>query len=194
LKRAESPRIEVFTGFEATDNSESGYVGFGYAFGRGLYESGWRLRAVGSLGRYDYDGLLPDDGTPRSITFDGESISALRYSDTSCIPAPSSSKSSPVSRQKTKTFVRTILETRCKEVNSERGLSPRAGTSFHHAGCSPSMPPTEPPFRNIGALRALDTPSDRGSRSGWKEERSAMRSTTPGVREASAGSPYAIFS
>ena len=40
----DAPRAEFFTGFEASDNNASGYVG-GYAFGKGLYEKGLRLRA-----------------------------------------------------------------------------------------------------------------------------------------------------
>ena len=56
------PNSEIFTGLEATDNATSGYLGFGYAFGKGLYESGWRLRAVGSLGAYDYQGTTFGEG------------------------------------------------------------------------------------------------------------------------------------
>jgi hypothetical protein len=37
----ESPKSEYFTGFEASDNYASGYVGAGYALGKsGLYEPG----------------------------------------------------------------------------------------------------------------------------------------------------------
>lgn len=62
------PKTEIFTGLEATDNATSGYLGFGYAFGKGLYESGWRLRAVGSLGAYDYQGSVFGEAP---TTFDG---------------------------------------------------------------------------------------------------------------------------
>jgi hypothetical protein len=62
------PNSEIFTGLGATDNATSGYAGFGYAFGAGLYESGWRLRAVGSLGAYDYQGTIFGEGP---TTFDG---------------------------------------------------------------------------------------------------------------------------
>jgi hypothetical protein len=62
------PNSEIFTGLEATDNAMSGYLGAGYAFGKGLYESGWRLRAVGSLGAYDYQGTIFGEGP---TTFDG---------------------------------------------------------------------------------------------------------------------------
>jgi hypothetical protein len=45
----DAPRTEYFTGFEVSDNYASGYVGGGYAFGKaGLYEQGFRLRAVGA--------------------------------------------------------------------------------------------------------------------------------------------------
>ena len=34
--QSDPPRTEIFTGFEASDNYASGYVGAGYAFGRGF--------------------------------------------------------------------------------------------------------------------------------------------------------------
>jgi Cellulose biosynthesis protein BcsS len=70
---ADAPRSEYFTGFEASDNYISGYVGAGYALGKaGLYVPGFRLRAVGAYGRYHYDGTLGIDGTDRNVTFEGE--------------------------------------------------------------------------------------------------------------------------
>ena len=69
----DAPSLELFTGLEATDNAISGYLGAGYAFGKGLYESGWRLRVVGSLGAYDYQGTLFGHGSDLATTFDGES-------------------------------------------------------------------------------------------------------------------------
>ncbi len=69
----DSPKTEFFTGFEASDNYASGYVGAGYALGKaGLYEPGWRLRAVGAYGRYHYDGALLTDAGYVPTTFDGE--------------------------------------------------------------------------------------------------------------------------
>jgi len=69
----DAPRTEYFTGFEVSDNYASGYVGGGYAFGKaGLYEKGWRLRAVGAYGRYDYEGTLRVDGVHVPTTFDGQ--------------------------------------------------------------------------------------------------------------------------
>src|SRR4026207_1689663 len=45
LAEFESPKSEYFTGFEASDNYASDYVGAGYALGKaGLYEPGFRLR------------------------------------------------------------------------------------------------------------------------------------------------------
>jgi hypothetical protein len=67
------PNTEIFTGLEATDNAVSGYVGAGYAFGHGLWESGWRVRAVGSLGAYDYRSTLFRGGSELATTFDGTS-------------------------------------------------------------------------------------------------------------------------
>ena len=69
---AQDPHAEIFTGIEASNNATSGYLGAGYAFGKGLYQPGWRLRAVGALGRYDYQGTLFGSGADRSTTFDGE--------------------------------------------------------------------------------------------------------------------------
>ena len=54
----EAPRSEIFTGFEASDNYASGYLGGGYAFGKGLYAPGWRVWSVAAYGRYRYDGAL----------------------------------------------------------------------------------------------------------------------------------------
>jgi hypothetical protein len=56
-----------------SDNYASGYVGGGYALGKaGLYERGFRLRAIGAYGRYDYEGTLPVDGDYLPTTFDGQ--------------------------------------------------------------------------------------------------------------------------
>ena len=55
LAEPDQPRTEYFTGFEVSDNYASGYVGAGYAFGKAGYAApGFRLRAVGAYGRYDY--------------------------------------------------------------------------------------------------------------------------------------------
>jgi hypothetical protein len=69
---AQDPHAEIFTGLEASNNAISGYLGAGYAFGKGLYERGWRVRAVGSLGRYDYRGTLFGAGSDLGTTFDGD--------------------------------------------------------------------------------------------------------------------------
>ena len=67
------PRTEYFTGFEVSDNYASGYVGAGYAFGKAGYAApGFRLRAVGAYGRYDYEGSLLFDGISQPTTFDGQ--------------------------------------------------------------------------------------------------------------------------
>ena len=72
----DAPRTEYFTGFEVSDNYASGYVGGGYAFGKaGLYEQGFRLRAVGAFGRYHYEGTLPVDGAYVPTIFDGQDAS-----------------------------------------------------------------------------------------------------------------------
>ena len=69
----EPPKNEIFTGFEASDNYASGYLGGGYAFGKGLYAPGWRLRSVAAYGRYRYDGTLEVlPGVTAPIEFDGQ--------------------------------------------------------------------------------------------------------------------------
>jgi hypothetical protein len=68
----DAPRVELFTGFDASDNFAGGYVGAGYAFGKGPHESGWRLRVVGAFGRYHYDGSLPSQGVQVPTNFDGD--------------------------------------------------------------------------------------------------------------------------
>jgi hypothetical protein len=69
---SEAPRNEFFTGFELSDNYASAYLGGGYAFGKGLYAPGWRLRSVASYGRYHYDGTLPVAGNDVATEFEGE--------------------------------------------------------------------------------------------------------------------------
>ncbi|MGA9604589.1 MAG: cellulose biosynthesis protein BcsS, partial [Methyloceanibacter sp.] len=70
--QSDQPTAEIFTGLEASDNYASVYVGGGTALGKGLYEPGFRLRAVASFGRYHYDGTLLTDGAYVPTTFDGE--------------------------------------------------------------------------------------------------------------------------
>lgn len=67
---SDAPRNEIFTGFEVSDNYASAYLGGGYAFGKGPYAPGWRLRSVASYGRYHYDGTLGADDT--ATEFHGE--------------------------------------------------------------------------------------------------------------------------
>lgn len=68
----DAPHTEMFTGFEASDNYASGYVGGGYAFGKGLYAPGLRLRAVGAFGQYHYAGTLFDGSDYVATRFDGQ--------------------------------------------------------------------------------------------------------------------------
>lgn len=68
----DAPHTETFTGFEASDNYASGYVGGGYAFGKGLYAPGLRLRAVGAFGQYHYDGTLFDGSDYVATRVDGQ--------------------------------------------------------------------------------------------------------------------------
>jgi len=72
--QSDAPRNEFFASFEVSDNYASAYLGGGYAFGKGLYAPGWRLRSVASYGRYRYDGTLPvgADSDNAATEFDGE--------------------------------------------------------------------------------------------------------------------------
>lgn len=69
---SDAPRNEIFTGFEISDNYASAYLGGGYAFGKGLYAPGWRLRSVASYGRYRYDGTLQAGASHSAMEFHGE--------------------------------------------------------------------------------------------------------------------------
>lgn len=53
--RPGEPTREVFSGVDVTGNSASTYLGGGTSFGKGLWTPGWRGRAVGGIGRYNYD-------------------------------------------------------------------------------------------------------------------------------------------
>ena len=77
---SEDPHAEIFTGVEASNNAVSGYLGGGYAFGKGLYEPGWRLRAVGSLGRYDYQGSVFGGGRISTPPLTARRVSVLSSS------------------------------------------------------------------------------------------------------------------
>lgn len=68
----DAPHTEWFSGLETSDNYTSGYVGGGYAFGKGLCDPGLRLRAVGAYGRYHYDGTLFDGSDYLATQFDGQ--------------------------------------------------------------------------------------------------------------------------
>lgn len=68
----EGDRWEVFSGLETSNNATSTYLGGGYAFGDGLDAPGFRVRAVGALGHYDYDGTLFNGSRDVSTNFDGD--------------------------------------------------------------------------------------------------------------------------
>jgi Cellulose biosynthesis protein BcsS len=175
----ESPKSEYFTGFEASDNYASGYVGAGYALGKsGLYEPGYRLRAVGAYGRYHYDGaLLTDDGYVPT-TFDGEDayLAAL------------AGYQFRTGRLITKLFVG--IEAEDQHIvphdpnNSVQGSA--LGLRLQQETCSTSRPgstsrptrPMAPPSRNIARCRGSASPRRPAWRSGSKAARSATKSTT----------------
>ncbi len=54
-RTGDEPTGETFTGVDVTGTSASTYLGAGTSFGKGLWTPGWRGRAVGGLGRYNYE-------------------------------------------------------------------------------------------------------------------------------------------
>jgi len=182
------PNSEIFTGLEATDNATSGYLGFGYAFGKGLYESGWRLRALGSLGAYDYQGTIFGEGP---TTFDGRAsfgAAMLGY------------------QLRADTL---FLKVFAGVEGEDQDISPRdpdnavqgsaagarfvavPGTNSHLAGSPPPTPPTAPRSSNIGVAGVSAAALARGFRSASRAARSAMRNMTPAAGAPLRSSTYA---
>ena len=164
---AQDPHAEIFTGLDASNNAVSGYLGAGFAFGKGLYVPGWRVRAVGSVGSYDYSGTLFGAGSDLGTTFDGDAsygAALLGYqfrADTLIV----------------KLFAGVEAE--------DQRISPRDPDNAVQ-GPQPTRPMARR-FSNIGASRASVGASHRVSRSGSKAERSATRNTTPAAAEDSCG-------
>lgn len=68
------PRFEVSTGGDRTAGSDFAHAAVVWAFGRSLYEPGWRVRVMGGAGRYAYDGTLPVDEAWVPVRFSGEAL------------------------------------------------------------------------------------------------------------------------
>jgi Cellulose biosynthesis protein BcsS len=68
---ADGAHTEIFTGLDATDNSTQGYVGGGYAFGKGMDERGLRFRVLGAFGGYNYES---GPGGAPPTQFDGQDV------------------------------------------------------------------------------------------------------------------------
>jgi hypothetical protein len=96
---ADGAHTEIFTGLDATDNSTQGYVGGGYAFGKGMDERGLRFRVLGAFGGYNYES---GPGGAPPTQFDGRMSSVLRCSAIKSAAAVRSSSSLPVSRPRTR--------------------------------------------------------------------------------------------
>ena len=82
--RGPRSNAEISTGLDASNKALSGYLGAGYAFGKGLYAPGWRVRAVG---RHDYRGTLFGAGADLG-TYDDMRAMARHFSATSSAPTP----------------------------------------------------------------------------------------------------------
>jgi Cellulose biosynthesis protein BcsS len=151
---AQDPHAEIFTGLDASNNAVSGYLGAGYAFGKGLYAPGWRVRAIGSLGSYDYRDTLFGAVADLGTTFDGDAsygAALLGYqfrADTLIIKlfAGVEAEDQRISPRDPDNAVQGAL--------SASSLWWRVGSTSRRCGSSPPMRRTERRFRNIGASRA----------------------------------------
>ncbi len=116
----DAPRTEYFTGFEVSDNYASAYVGGGYAFGKaGLYDEGWRVRAVGAYGRYHYDGALAVDGVYLPTLFEGQNGFAAALVGYELRPRRSHPQAvMPASRPRISISSRTTRTIRCRAAHS----------------------------------------------------------------------------
>jgi hypothetical protein len=188
LAQSDQPTAELFTGFEVSDNYASVYVGGTTALGKGLYEPGCRLRAVGSFGRYHYDGTLLTDGAYVPTTFDGQDAFLAALAGYQFRKGRLITKLFAGLEQRTRTSRRTIPTTRYRGARSDSGSQPRTGSTSRPSSFSRSMPPTELPFRNIVRSRAWAFAFGRALRSGSRAVRSAMRNIMPGRAAASCAS------
>jgi len=151
----DAPHMELFAGFDASDNAAGGYVGAGYAFGKGLYESGWRLRAVGAFGLYHYDGSLPSRGVQVPTNFDGDDPYAaaligyqFRYQSLFLkVFAGVEAEDQHI----------TLHDPNNSVQGQDSNCRPRAGLTIRHALSFRSMHPMAPPSRNIGRSRVPAT-------------------------------------
>ena len=167
-----------------TAKSSPGYLGAGHAFGKGLYERGWRVRAVGALGRYDYRGTLFGAGADLGKTL--RRRSELRRS-TYGLPVPHPSLVSKIVRRR-RSRRSEHHAARSGEFGARQCGRPqarKAGSTFRRCGSSPSMARTDPRFSNIGAWRGRAIAFRHASRLGLKAARSATRNTTRAVAAAS---------
>jgi hypothetical protein len=182
---AQDPHSEIFTGLEASNNAISGYLGAGYAFGKGLYERGWRVRAVGALGRYDYRGTLFGAGADLGTTFDGEAsygAALMGYQfRTQALFLKLFAGVEAEDQSITPRDPENSVQGSATGPSSQR----KAGSTFRRCGSSPSMPPTGPRFSNIGAWRGRAIAFRHASLSGSRAARSATRNTTRAVAAAS---------
>ena len=145
------PRTEYFTGFEVSDNYASGYVGAGYAFGKAGYAApGFRLRAVGAYGRYDYQGSLLLDGTSHPTTFDGQDAFAAALIGYEFRPGRLIVKLFAGIEGEDQHIVPQIRTIQCKAVRSGCGCKPKAGSICRREATSRPTRAMALRSRNIG--------------------------------------------
>lgn len=70
----DEPRLEITSGTDITAHSSFGYAGAVWALGQNLYAPGWRFKALGGYGSYDYDGSLSSAGGSVPTRFEGDVV------------------------------------------------------------------------------------------------------------------------
>lgn len=154
LADPDQPPTEYFTGFEVSDNYARGYVDAGYAFGKAGYAApGFRLRAVGAYGRYDYQGSLFLDGAAQPTTFDGQDAFAAALIGYEFRPGRLIVKLFADVEGEDQHIVPHDPNNSVQVVRWGCGCRRKAGSICRREAFSPSMQATAPPSRNIGHWR-----------------------------------------
>jgi hypothetical protein len=164
-----------------SDNYASGYVGGGYALGKaGLYQPGFRLRAIGAYGPYDYEGTRLVDGAYLPTTFDGEDAYLAALIGYQFRPG----------RLIFKLFAGIEAEDQHIVPHDPNNSVQGSALGFKLQAESWLDLPTLPmalPSRNIGRWRGSAIAFAHASRSGSKAARSATRNMTPDAAADSCG-------
>ena len=121
----------------------------GYALGKAGYAaSGFRLRAAGAHGRYDYEGSPLLDGNP--TTFDGQDAFAAALIGYEFRPGRLVVKLFTDIEGEDQHIVPHDPTIQCKAARSDCGCKPKAGSICRREASSPPTQAMAPPSRNIG--------------------------------------------